>query len=82
MDVFKHTFENKSAAGTTFGAITKDELHNLPVIIPSKDIISAFSEKTQSIFNYQLEIEKETTKLTELRERLLPLLMNGQVFIK
>lgn len=82
MDVFKHTFENKSAAGTTFGAITKDELHNLPVVIPSKDIISAFSEKTQSIFNYQLEIEKETTKLTELRDRLLPLLMNGQVFIK
>ena len=79
MDVFKHTFENKNAAGTTFGSITKDELFNLPVVIPQKEIISAFNEKTFSIFNYQLSIEKETQKLTALRDRLLPLLMNGQV---
>ena len=79
MDVFKHTFENKNAAGTTFGSITKDELFNLPIVIPPKEIISAFNEKTFSIFNYQLSIEKETQKLTALRDRLLPLLMNGQV---
>lgn len=81
MDVFKHTFENKNAAGTTFGSITKDELFSLPVVIPSKKIISAFNEKTLSIFNYQLSIEKETQKLTAMRDRLLPLLMNGQVDI-
>ena len=79
MDVFKHTFENKNAAGTTFGSITKDELFNLPVVIPSNDVILAFNKKTLSIFNYQLSIEKETQKLTALRDRLLPLLMNGQV---
>ena len=79
MDVFKHTFENKNAAGTTFGSITKDELYNLPVVIPQKEIIFAFNEKTFSIFNYQLSIEKETQHLTTLRDRLLPLLMNGQV---
>ena len=82
MDVFKHTFENKNAAGTTFGSITKDELFNLPVVIPQKEIIFAFNEKTFSIFNYQLSIEKETQKLTALRDRLLPLLMNGQVEVK
>lgn len=82
MDVFKHTFENKNAAGTTFGSITKDELYNLPVVIPQKEIIFAFNEKTFSIFNYQLSIEKETQKLTALRDRLLPLLMNGQVEVK
>lgn len=82
MDVFKHTFENKNAAGTTFGSITKDELFNLPVVIPQKEIIFAFNEKTFSIFNYQLSIEKETQKLTALRDRLLPLLMNGQVVVE
>ena len=82
MDVFKHTFENKNGAGTTFGSIIKDELYNLPVVIPPKEIISAFNEKTFSIFNYQLSIEKETQKLTALRDRLLPLLMNGQVEVK
>ena len=82
MDVFKHTFENKNAAGTTFGSITKDELFNLPVVIHSNDVILAFNKKTLSIFNYQLSIEKETQKLTALRDRLLPLLMNGQVEVK
>lgn len=82
MDVFKHTFENKNVAGTTFGSITKDELYNLPVVIPQKEIIFAFNEKTFSIFNYQLSIEKETQKLTVLRDRLLPLLMNGQVEVR
>ena len=81
MDVFKHTFENKNSAGTTFGAITKDELFNLLVIIPPKNIISSFDEKTISIFNYQLSIEQESAKLTALRDKLLPLLMNGQVEI-
>ena len=82
MDVFKHTFENKNAAGTTFGSITKDELFNLPVVIPSENIILAFNQKTLSIFNYQLSIEKEIQKLTALRDMLLPLLMNGQVEVR
>ena len=79
MDVFKHKFENKNAAGTTFGSITKDELYNLPVVIPTIELIAAFNEKTQPIFNYQLTLSKETAALTALRDRLLPLLMNGQV---
>ena len=82
MDMFKHTFENKNSAGTTFGAITKDELLNLPVTIPTKNIITSFDEKTIPIFNYQLSIEQESAKLTVLRDKLLPLLMNGQVTVE
>ena len=82
MDYFRHTFENKNAIGTTFGSITKDELYNLPVIIPMKEVISAFNEKTLSIFNHQLSISKEIQELTSLRDSLLPLLMNGQVTLK
>ena len=44
-------------------------------------ILSAFNEKTLSIFNYQLSISKEIQKLTALRDYLLPLLMNGQVSV-
>lgn len=82
IDYFKHTFENKNVAGTTFGSITKDELYTLPVVIPPKEIISLFNNKTLSIFNYQLSISKEIQKLTVMRDRLLPLLMNGQVEVK
>ena len=64
---------------TTMGHITSDHIKQSRILIPPKEIISAFNEKTFSIFNYQLSIEKETQKLTALRDRLLPLLMNGQV---
>ena len=79
MDYFRHTFENKNAIGTTFGSITKDELHNLPVVIPPKGVISAFNAKTFAVFNHQLSISKEIKELTTHRDTLLPLLMNGQV---
>lgn len=79
MDYFRHTFENKNAVGTTFGSITKDELYNLPVVIPSKEVISAFNVKTIYIFNQQLSTSKEIQEFTALRDSLLPLLMNGQV---
>ena len=67
---------------TTMGHITSDHIKQSRILIPPKEIISAFTKKTLSIFNYQLSIEKETTKLTSLRDRLLPLLMNGQVQIQ
>ena len=67
---------------TTMGHITSDHIKQSRILIPLKEIISAFNEKTFSIFNYQLSIEKETQKLTALRDRLLPLLMNGQVEVK
>ena len=67
---------------TTMGHITSDHIKQSRILIPPKEIISAFNEKTFSIFNYQLSIEKETQKLTSLRDRLLPLLMNGQVEVK
>ena len=67
---------------TTMGHITSDHIKQSRILIPPKEIISAFTKKTLSIFNYQLSIEKETTKLTALRDRLLPLLMNGQVEVK
>ncbi len=68
--------------GTTFKEVSKEELSKFKVLYPSKTFITAFNEKTKSIFNYQLEIEKENAKLTKLRDRLLPLLMNGQVEVK
>ena len=67
---------------TTMGHITSDHIKQSRILIPPKVIISAFTKKTLSIFNYQLSIEKETQKLTALRDRLLPLLMNGQVEVK
>lgn len=70
------------ARKTTMGHITSDHINQSRILIPPKEVINAFSEKTLPIFNYQLTIQKEIQKLTNLRDRLLPLLMNGQVEVE
>ena len=81
IDVFKKTFENKNTVGTTFGSITKDELYALPVVIPDKNVIEQFEKMAKPIFDRQMKLGEESNRLTKLRDKLLPLLMNGQVAV-
>lgn len=74
----KVRFDNLNTAGTTFGSITKDELFNLPVVVPSNDVIERFEVICKPIFNKQMEIGFEIESLDKQRNELLPLLMNGQ----
>lgn len=81
IDVFKKTFENKNTVGTTFGSITKDELYALPVVIPDKSVIEQFEKMAKPIFDKQMKLGEESNRLIALRDKLLPLLMNGQVVV-
>ena len=81
MNDFRLKFEGMNSAGTTFGSITKDELSNLPVVIPTKSIISGFEKVCESIFDKQMVISEEISALTKQRDELLPLLMNGQASV-
>lgn len=68
-----------SGNGTTFGALTKDMLYDLPVCKPKETIIVAFEENARAMAQVAFSLEKQTRELTALRDFLLPLLMNGQV---
>ena len=81
MNDFRLKFEGMNSAGTTFGSITKDELFSLPVIIPTKSVISGFEQVCEPIFNKQMIIGEEINALTKQRDELLPLLMNGQAMV-
>ena len=81
MNDFRLKFEGMNSAGTTFGSITKDELFNLPVVIPSKYVISEFEKVCKPIFDKQMIIGEEINALTKQRDELLPLLMNGQATV-
>ncbi len=74
-------FDSLNTSGTTFGSITKDELLNLPVVVPSDDVIERFETVCKPIFDKQMEIGLAIEQLTMLRDSLLPLLMNGQVSV-
>ena len=81
MNDFRLKFEGMNSAGTTFGSITKDELFSLPVIIPTKSVISEFEQVCEPIFDKQMIIGEEINALTKQRNELLPILMNGQATV-
>lgn len=68
--------------GTTFGALTKDLLFGMDVVIPDRNVSILFGNTCKYIENKMLNIEKETRELTKLRDWLIPMLMNGQVCIR
>ena len=81
MNDFRLKFAGMNSAGTTFGSITKDELFSLPIVIPTKSVISEFEQVCEPIFDKQMIIGEEINALTKQRNELLPLLMNGQATI-
>ena len=75
------TFDQRNAAGTTFGSITKEDLYSLHIIIPSDEVIKAFDKMCSPMFDRQMILGEEIDILTKQRDKLLPLLMNGQVSV-
>jgi type I restriction enzyme S subunit len=81
LDNFKYIFNIMNSNGTTFGSITKDYLLNLPVIIPTVDVVHSFELQVSKIEKEIRLCEQQNRELTKLRDWLLPMLMNGQVTI-
>lgn len=75
-------FDIYNNGGTTFGAITKDDLFKMRMLISPKNIIKKFEEKVSYIDGKISNNSKEIKELISLRDYLLPLLMNGQVGFK
>lgn len=75
----KQIFDRRNTDGTTFGSITKDDLFSLKVVKPTENILKQFNEILNPVFEKQNKIELENIQLAELRDWLLPMLMNGQV---
>lgn len=76
---FKKQFDLRNSMGTTFGSITKDDLCFLKVLDPPQYMLNLFETKTKKIAREQRINSAENRVLTQLRDFLLPMLMNGQV---
>ena len=68
--------------GTGVPSMTSDIIKKLPIISPDESILKQFDKTVSKVYNRIHHNEKEIKKLTDLRDRLLPLLMNGQVELK
>lgn len=82
MKYFKQIFDRRNSEGTTFGSITKDDLHSLTLAYPTPELLSEYDKVVTNYNKMIFERSLENLELTKLRDWLLPMLMNGQVTVK
>jgi len=70
---------NAIASGTAQKNLSVGQIRKLRILIPPEKLNQAFKQVTKPIFEKIENNQKESQTLTELRDWLLPLLMNGQV---
>ncbi len=75
-------FDNINNSGTTFGSITKNYLFEMPITIPDGKLVSMFEQKSSLIEQQIYKNEQQIRELSNLRDWLLPMLMNGQATIE
>ncbi|MFS9089427.1 restriction endonuclease subunit S [Streptococcus infantis] len=79
LKVFKSIAELRK---TTMGHITQDHLKQAKIVVPPIEIISKIDAQLQHIMSQQQILENQNQQLTQLRDWLLPMLMNGQVKVE
>lgn len=82
MKYFKQIFDRRNSEGTTFGSITKNDLHSLTLAYPTPDLLKRYDDVVTNYNKMIFERSVENKELVSLRDWLLPMLMNGQVTVK
>lgn len=77
-----HAYISHFASGTNIMGLDFAGVENYSAVIPSEEILSKFADFTLDIEKKKSEIIRENKKIIALRDRLLPLLMNGQVEVR
>ena len=71
----------QSASGSTFKEVSATTLHSIQAVFPKHELVEKYTERSKKIFKIQDNLEKQNHHLTQLRDFLLPMLMNGQVSV-
>ena len=75
-------YSNSAKSGNIFDNMNKDDFSSIKIIYPTSDILAKYNEKVMPIYEKIKYNVLENEKLTNLKNYLLPLLMNGQVSFK
>ncbi len=67
------------ANGSTFMEISKKAFRPIPALVPSANVLVAFANVADPIFERLIENERQAQTLTQLRDTLLPRLISGQL---
>jgi type I restriction enzyme, S subunit len=74
MDVIK-----SNAGGSTFAEISMKQFRPLEVIVPPEQLVRAFDEMATDWFQRVSQLARQNVTLAQLRDRLLPKLISGEI---
>lgn len=66
---------------TTMGHINRKHLSHAKILTPNDQTLEKFSRTFDDLLEKELSVSKESKRLTELRDTLLPKLMSGEIEI-
>ena len=72
---------DKVVSGSAQPQITRTNFAPLKVITPNESLLKLYSDIINPMFNKRINRIQQNAKLTQLRDFLLPMLMNGQVSV-
>ena len=70
------------SSGSTFKEVSGSVLKTVKTCLPTEGIAKAYTKKGSQIFQRQDVLEQENQQLMQLRDWLLPMLMNGQIMVE
>ena len=73
--------QQNQSTGTSQPYVTLGTLRSIPILIPNEKVFEQFNGKIKPIHKLMYENITENQKLAQLRDWLLPMLMNGQVSV-
>lgn len=72
--------ENMSS-GTTFIEASGSLIKSLSIVIPKAEVLDEFEQIADPIFKQQMILEEESSRLSQLRDTMLPRLMSGELAV-
>ena len=72
---------DKVVSGSAQPQITRTNFAPLKVITPNESLLKLYSDIINPMFNKRINRIQQNAKLTQLRDFLLPMLMNEQVSV-
>ena len=72
-------FDSFDGEGTVFGSINKKTLSAIQILLPSDGIVEQFNNIASSFDNRIRSLSEESSRLSLLRDTLLPRLMSGEL---
>lgn len=69
-------------SGSAVPTLNRNHVHNLPVMLPAREIIAHFDDLAMPLFRQMRANERENNTLVSIRDSLLPKLLSGEIRVK